>query len=314
MRRKTGLTIAERNALILFTKGAKKAAAEALGWKPSGPTDRSYDGFMEEEITRIREKVNGRRRVQREPAPAPAPAPPVAHEEEEQEMNDDDQRSTAPAHSAFEEGTIARLEGRIAELDEELAPYLPQFLERQRLIDAKRILEGPRAETPEPERLDEREAQPLPPPGEKLDEREPDPPPPGAPPVREDEPEDAAPTHVPTLEECRDWVVQNKKDGSPWKAGELQEAFPALTIAVRKARLDELRDLGIISLEGERGGARWRYVIERPGAEAPTRPHTRNGNGHGPGPEVGDLAPPRGLPVKGTGKRTRRGLVGRTPA
>lgn len=47
--------------------------------------------------------------------------------------------------------------------------------------------------TEEPDRLDEREAEPAPPPGEKLDERIPDPPPPPSrPPVREDEPGDAA--------------------------------------------------------------------------------------------------------------------------
>lgn len=48
--------------------------------------------------------------------------------------------------------------------------------------------------TEEPDRLDEREAEPTPPPGEeKLDERiEEVPPTPSKPPVREDEPEDTA--------------------------------------------------------------------------------------------------------------------------
>lgn len=305
MRTKTGLSPEERNALILFAKGAKKAAAEALGWKPSGPIDRSYDGFMEEEIARIREKINGRQRALRRPAPAL----PVTEQEEEQEMESTEERI---APSSFEQGTIARIEGRIAELQEELRPYLPQFLELRRLEEAKGILEGPRAETPD--RLDEREAEPPAPGEEKLDEREPDPPPPGAPPERPEEPEDAAPPSVPTLEECRDWVVQNHSDGEPWKSGEMSEAFPGLTIGIRKARLDELRELGIIMLEGERGGARWRYVTGDRGGETRTRVPERNGNGNGHGPEVGDMAPPRGRPVQGTGKRVRRGLVGRAPA
>lgn len=114
------LTLAERNAIILYSKGAKEAAARALGWTNQNTAELgSADAFIERRLAELRDQVNERR-------------------------------------------------GR--------------FLSR-----------GAMMRTEEPDRLDEREAEPEPPPGDKLDERIKEaPPPPSKPPVREDEPDDAA--------------------------------------------------------------------------------------------------------------------------
>lgn len=47
------LLASERNAIILYVAGAKRAAALALGWNARGDHER----FLEEEIERIRRKV-----------------------------------------------------------------------------------------------------------------------------------------------------------------------------------------------------------------------------------------------------------------
>lgn len=115
------LTLAERNAIILYSKGAKEAAARALGWNNQntaylGPADL----FVQRRLAELRDQVNER-------------------------------------HGRF------RPRGATMKTEDD---------DRQ---------------------LDEREAEPAPPPGEKLDERiQEAPPPPPTPPVREDEPDDAA--------------------------------------------------------------------------------------------------------------------------
>jgi hypothetical protein len=58
---RSGLTLAERNAIILYSKGAKEAAARALGWNNQntaqlGPADL----FVRRRLEEIRDQVNKR--------------------------------------------------------------------------------------------------------------------------------------------------------------------------------------------------------------------------------------------------------------
>jgi hypothetical protein len=116
---RSGLTLAERNAIIFYARGAKEAAARALGWtNQKVPELGSAERFIERQIVEIQERANRRN--------------------------------------------------------------------ERRIGATMRTEKGP-------DRLDEREAEPAPPPGEKLDERIQEVPPPSSkPPVREDEPDDAA--------------------------------------------------------------------------------------------------------------------------
>jgi hypothetical protein len=110
---RSGLTVAERNAVILFFHGAREAAAKALGWTPQKSTRGlgRCDEFIETEVARILHKFN-QRRIQmhedpdrldeREAEPAPPPGaeklderveevpPPPSRPPERAEEKDDD--------------------------------------------------------------------------------------------------------------------------------------------------------------------------------------------------------------------------------
>lgn len=56
------LTLAERNAIILYSKGAKEAAARALGWTNYNTGDLGpAEVFVERRLAELRDQVNGRR-------------------------------------------------------------------------------------------------------------------------------------------------------------------------------------------------------------------------------------------------------------
>lgn len=302
---RSGLTLGERNAVQLYAKRAYDDAAKALGWTSHravelGPSK----DFIEKEIGRIRSKVKAL--AERKPADPPPSQPKPKRRVVSPETTIEETAGAEEGHrkSTFEEGMLERLEGRLAEIDVALAPVQPLIEERDRLRVVRAAFDE------KPERLDEREAQPLPPPAEKLDEREPQPPPtPSPPPVREDQPDDSAEELLPTVEECRDWVLANHKDGEPFQAADLRRKFPILNgyREVATARLNELIRLCIVVKEGERGGTRYRYNTgPRPGeATSPTR----NGSAR----EV-ERHGGRGRPVGGTGRGISAGSVGREPA
>ncbi|MGH2938306.1 MAG: hypothetical protein ACRDPE_09330 [Solirubrobacterales bacterium] len=159
--------------------------------------------------------------------------------------------------SEVETVLISTIEGRIAELENELGDLVPVAEERARLLAAKAALELPTAETPD--QLDEREAEPAPPPIEKLDEREEAvPPPPSTPPIREDEPDDAA--RIPTVAEVRSFLEGEFPAGEKFSAGAIRRQFPALSRITATTRLRSLVDDGVLERTGEKATTRYHRV------------------------------------------------------
>jgi hypothetical protein len=253
---RSGLSTAERNAVILRSKGAKEAAAKALGWTAGRTREVGRcEEFLEREIARIREKVKAIAE-RRAAAPAPTVDPPKPKRREPVFEETIEETAPAPCRSEVETVLISTIEGRVAELENELGDLLPAAEERGRLLAAKAALELPTVETP-PDQLDEREAEPPPPPGEKLDEREEVvPPPPPTPPIREDDPEDEA--RIPSVDEVRSYIEATFAVGERFKAGQIREHFPRLTRITTTHRLNVLlAPVGPLGFEGQRGGTRY---------------------------------------------------------
>ena len=121
------------------------------------------------------------------------------------------------------------------------------------------------------------------------------------------------PPDLPTLEEVRDYILRNHKDGEPFYLTEVMAGLgvPDEAEAARhrfRVRLwRPLAERGVIAKEGSGPGTRYRYV--RPTPEGPySRPRGSNG-----GPSDGvtgvDAPPDRGRTVPGTG----RGIISRVP-
>lgn len=251
------LVAAERNAVILYARGAKQKAAEALGWKHADrgdPEVGDYEDFIKREIERIREKAAAI--AQREPPPrkeVPVETTTTVGrtkvtDAEGNELPEMAVKEIRPAAiSNFEMDLVEQIDGRIVELTELATPYA---LEMRRLRSARREIVGESQED-EPLRVDEREVQPIAPEEERLDEREEEVPPS---PRREPEgdPEDAG------MEEILAWA---RERGRSFRAGELANAFPSISRGRLQAMLRGLRARGDIEMRGTRASARY-FLVE----------------------------------------------------
>lgn len=217
------VTVEERNAMILLrtSRGALRPQAEAaklLGYPGetnvsrlgprviSGTVRPPWQDFINQRLAEIRRKViaaakerqrQERRERQRERRPAPRRRRVVRVSEEPRSERTEEPQLPTEALSDFETEQAEKIRGRLTELADICLPYLSEM---KRLVNAHIAITGEDpsvvygALAEKIEKLDEREAEPAPPPGEeKVDEREEETGSPGPPPQTEPEPEPDVP-------------------------------------------------------------------------------------------------------------------------
>lgn len=105
--------------------------------------------------------------------------------------------------------------------------------------------------------------------------------------------------HRVTPEMLRDWIVENKSDGSPFSTGDLMEGLGVSRITINR-HIESLVGR-IVDRHGSGSGTNYTYRNAEPQPEPPAPP-APNGDDPAELAGVGTDAPERGMPVPGTGK------------